>query len=160
MASRIVMTAVCLVFGMLFSSTVIGQTIVGDWQLEVSGLGTAFERRVALTPAQPYSGGEPKAILAIRRMKPDSPVELLVNASFDKEEEECRYSDWEMAIDAHEIPVFGFSAGSATAILKKHYSWPQDAFWQPIRKGSKVAVRVKQKCGGVFGDKKLKIYTF
>ena len=160
MAFRTVTTAVCLAFGMLFSSAAIGQTIVGDWQLQVDGLGTAFERRFALTPAQPFTGGEPKAILTIRRMKPDSPVELLVKATFDKEKEECRYRDWEIAVDGYEIPVSGSSVGSATAVLKTFDSDTRDLLWKLIREGSKLAVRVEQKCGWFFGDSKLKIHTF
>lgn len=160
MVIRILIIAVSFSISLLFTGAVYSQSKVGDWQLEIDGKGTAFERRIAMTPAQPYSGDKPEAILAIRRMKPDSEIELLVTATFDEELVECDYDDWEIAIDKNDISVLDYELSPATVVLELEHS-NSDRLWRLIRKGSKLAVRVEQKCGGFFSnDTIILVHTF
>jgi len=151
---------VCFVFCTLFASAGISQTRIGDWQFRSDGDGTAFKRRFALTPAPPYSGGGPTALLVIRRMNPDSRIEMLVTATFDKDKDGCDYDHWEVTVDSYKFSVSGFSVAPSTAILKVLDTVEREAFWESFKKGLKLAIRVEQKCGGSFRDKKLIIRTF
>ena len=157
---RILKIISCITFGVLFTSTVMGQARVGDWEFRVESDGTAIERRVALTPAQPYSDSKPRPNLVIRRMKLDSPLELLITATHDKEKNQCGYKDWKIMIDATNVPVLGYTFEPAKTELKAKWGSPEDELWSLFRKGLKLVVQVEQKCEHFSGESNLINYTF
>jgi hypothetical protein len=159
-AFRIQKIILCITFGVLFNSTVVSQTKVGDWGFRVESDGTATENRIAFTPAHSYSSNEPKPNLVIRRKKPDSPVELLITDIHDKEREKCDYKDWKVTIDTTNVPVLGHTFEPAKTVLKSNWGTPEDELWSLFRKGLKLAIQVEQKCDSFSGESNLVSHTF
>jgi hypothetical protein len=157
---RITKIIACITFGALFTSTVMGQARVGDWEFPVEGDGTAIEGRVALTRAQNHSDAEPKPNLIIRRMKPDSPLDLLITATHDIQKDKCDYKDWEITIDSTNVPVLGYTFEPAKTELKVKLGNPKDELWSLFRKGLKLEVQVVQKCDSFAGKPKPANYSF
>lgn len=147
-----------LVFGSL--GQVSAQGWVGDWQLVLEAEDTPFERRVAVTPSVEFSGGEPEAIFGVRRMKPDEPVHIVVVVTTDPQEKTCDFDDWELAIDSEYIDVAGYAIGPGVAAIEATDATRTDELWGKLRTGSKVAVRVVEECGWLFGDKAMHVFTF
>jgi hypothetical protein len=157
---RITKIIACITFGALFTSTVMGQAQVGDWEFRVESDATATERRLALTSAQGYSGLEIKPNLVVRRIKPDSPLELLITATHDNEKDKCDYKDWEITIDSTNVPVLGYTFEPAKTELKTKLGNPKDELWSLFRKGLKLEVQVVQKCDSFAGKPKPVNYSF
>lgn len=151
MAFRKISLFVGITLGLLFSGTVMGKIGVGDWVFQVEGEGTAAEKRVAFTRAQPDPGGEPRAKLVIRRAKPDGPIELMVTATHDTRKDICDYRDWKIVIDATNVPVLGYTFEPAKTELKAKLGTPRDELWKLFRKGLKLTVEVEQKCDSSAG---------
>lgn len=148
------------VFFALFATSALGQSSVGDWSFLVEHGGTSREKRIASTPAQSDTDGEPTATLALGRPAPESPMDLMVSIASGSEAQECQYSDWQIAIDSVNIPIKSFSNSPTSAILVAGAGIGEDDLWTPFRKGLKMLVRVSQNCEGLFGDKKVQMYTF
>ncbi len=160
MAFRILKTIVCITFGVLFASNVSGQARIGDWEFQVENEASAINGRFAFTFAQPDSDNEPKPRLIIRRVKPNSPVEILITDTHDKEKDKCDYKDWKIMIDSTNVPVLGYTFEEAKTELKADWSAPEDELWSLFRKGLKLAVQVEQKCDSFSGESNLISYTF
>lgn len=159
-AFRILRILVCITFGALFTTTVMGNSSVGDWELLIESDGNEIERRVAFTPAHPDSGSGQKPKLVIRRIKPDSPVELMITATHDEKNDKCDYKDWELMIDATDVPVLGYTFEPAKTELKPKLGTPQDKLWNLFRKGLKLKVQAEQKCDSNSGVSTPVSHTF
>jgi len=146
--------------GVLCTSTAMGKASVGDWEFQVESDAAEIERRVAFTPAHLHAGSQPKPKLVIRRMKPDSPVELIIAATHDEENDKCDYKDWKITIDATNVPVLGYSFEPAKTELKPKLGTPEDKLWNLFRKGLKLTVQVEQKCDSFSGASNLISHTF
>ena len=160
MAFRILKIIVCINFGILFTSTAMGQASVGDWELRVESDETATESRVAVTSAQLYSGSKAQPNLVIRRIKLDSRLELLVTATHDKEKDKCDYKDWNIMIDSTHVPVLGYTFEPAKTELKAKLGSSKNELWSLFRNGLRLMVQVEQKCDSFSGESKLMNYTF
>jgi len=159
-ALRILKNFVCITFGVLFTSAVMGKAGVGDWEFRVDSDAATIERRVAFTPAHPYSGSEPKPKLVISRMKPDSPVELMITDTHDEKNDKCDYKDWQLVIDTANVPVLGYTFEPAKTELKVKLGTPKDELWNLFRTGLKLTVQVEQKCDSYSGESNLVSHTF
>lgn len=159
-AFRITSIFACVTFGVLFNGSVMGKAKVGDWEFGVESDGTAVERRVAFTSAHPYSGSKPRPKLVIRRMKPDSPAELMITATHDEKKDKCDYRDWKIMIDGTGVPVLGYTFEPAKTELKAKLGTPKDELWNLFRKGLKLTVQVEQKCDSFSGASDIVSYTF
>ncbi len=149
-----------IAFGALFAGTVMAQAKIGDWKFRLEGKGTEIEKRIALTPAQADSSNESIPNLVIRRVKPESPVELLITDTHDKETMKCDYKGWKIMIDKTDIPVLGYSVEPTTTELKARWGTPEDELWSLFRKGLKLTVQVEQKCDSFSGKPNLASYIF
>ncbi len=160
MAFRFLKIIVCITSGVLSISAAMGQTRVGDWEFRVDSGDNQIEGRFASTLAQPHAGGEPKPNLVIRRLKPDSPVELLITDTHDNEKDKCDYKDWKILIDAIDVPVLGYTFEPTKTELKPNWKTPEDKLWSLFRKGLNLTAQAEQKCGSFSGEPKQKSYTF
>jgi hypothetical protein len=143
-----------------FASSALAQPRIGDWDFLLENDGTSREKRLASTPAQPFAGGAPAAVLALSRPSPQSPMDLMVSVTASEEEKKCKYGDWEVSIDSADIPITSFAVSPTSAILVAGWSISEDDLWTPFREGLKLVVRASQKCDGLFGDKKFLTLTF
>jgi hypothetical protein len=150
----------CIAFSVLFSSTVLSQARVGDWEFPAEGDGTAIDGRVALTPAQSDSVVEPRSNLVISRMKPGSPPALLITDTHDEAKDKCSYKDWKVMIDSTNVPVLGYTFEPVKTELKAKLGNPQDELWSLFKKGLELVVQVEQKCDSAAGKPKLANYSF
>lgn len=160
MAFRMLKIVVCIAFGVLFTSNAMAQARFGDWEFRAESDGSAIEGSVASSPAHPYSGSEPTPNLVIRRMKPGGPVELLIIDTHDSGKDECSYQDWNIMIDATNVPVLGYTFEPAKTELKAKLGAGQDELWRLFRKGLKFVVQVEKKCGSFSGETNPASYTF
>lgn len=150
----------CFVLCATFASSALGQASVGQWSFQVEEEGTSREKRSAFTPAQPFSADEPRAILEVRRLQAKSPMDLVVTINPDADKTDCKYDNWELAIDSRVVPVKSFSTSPVSAILVPGKGIDEEKFWEPFVKGLELAIRVGRKCAGIFGEEESEVYIF
>ena len=144
-----------------FPPLAMGQETIKDWEFVVEEQGTSREKRSASTRARPFVEGEPGAILAVRRLDPDSLMDLEVTINPDVEAGKvCKYDNWELAIDSTIIPVKSFSTSPVSAILVAGSGMSEAEFWEPFVNGINLVIHVGRKCDGIFGDVNFESYTF
>jgi hypothetical protein len=149
---------------MLYVGALNGQVRVGDWEMKANAGNTALEGRFARTPEYLYSGEQPDAFLYLKRIESGRPVDLLVIATLDKEQNECGYESWRIAIDGTSINVKDSSLDSETFILRAAKPNTQEELWKLFKRGWMLAISVNLKCSGSLSNKhprpEIKIYTF
>ena len=153
-------TTLCFVLCAAFASSALGQAVIGEWSFQVEDEGTSREKRTASTPAQPFTEGEPRAVLEVRRLQAKAPMDLVVTVYPDADKTSCKYDNWELAIDSRVIPVKSFSTSPVSAILVPGKGIDEEKFWEPFVKGLELAIRVGRKCEGIFGDQESDLFIF
>ena len=154
-------TSLFLILSIMFSPLALGQETIKDWEFVVEEEGTSREKRTASTRARPFVEGEPKAILAVRRLEPKSLMDLEVTINPDVEDGKvCKYANWELAIDSTSIPIKTFSTSPVSAILVAGSGMSEAEFWEPFVNGINLVIHVGRKCDGIFGDEQFESYNF
>ena len=151
MTIRIPNHLLLVTLGLLFSGSAVGKAGIGDWTFQLERSESGVEQRIAFTRAHPHAGVQPRPKLVIRRVKPDSPVELMITATHDTRSDKCAYTEWKIVIDATEVPVLGYTFEPAKTELKAKLGTPRDQLWSLFRKGFKLMVEVEQKCDSASG---------
>ncbi len=125
----------------LSARAVVADGRIGDWNYRAEGESGG---RIAYTVAAGEAGAMPN--LVIRRSKPGKAVQLLLFDTHDPATDKCEYKDWQIAVDATNVPVLGYTFKPAKTELKVKWGTSVDDFWNMFVKGFNFSVAVNQIC--------------